>query len=476
VNRVPLRLRLTVVFSVAMALALFAGGLLLYGHMANSLDQGLNDGLRARVTDVSALISQADQGLAQSPANGLPGSSNGVAQVLDARGAIVDQSPGLPAGVPLLQADQLAQARSGPLIVPRAQVGGEWLRMLATPVSAQGRQLVIVVGAPLDVRDNALAELRQALLVGGPMALALVAFVGYLVAGAALRPVERMRARAALISANRPSERLPVPRSRDELGRLGETLNEMLGRLEVALEHERSFISNASHELRTPLTHLQAEVELALESPRSKAELLDALRAIGHDTDRLAQLAQDLLVLARVDHGALPVRLEATDLDDALRTVALRFERRAGDADRTIETDGAGLRWPVDRLRLEQAVANLIENALRHGAGPIRVVALRRGDLVELHVTDEGRGFPTDFLPRAFERFSRADESRGRGGAGLGLALVQALAAAHGGAASAANRPEGGADVWLSIPYVRTRPRSPSATGTESEALVPLHA
>jgi signal transduction histidine kinase len=355
----------------------------------------------------------------------------------------------------LLTPAQLAQVRRAPLLVPRSSSIHESVRLLATPVVAQGKRLVVVVGAPLDTRDGTLATVRTELLVGGPLALLLASLLAYLIAASALRPVERMRTRAAAISASRLSDRLPVPAARDEVSRLGETLNEMLGRLETALERERSFVADASHELRTPLAHVQAEIELALESPRGRAELEAALRSVGSETDRLSQLAEDLLLLARVDKGTLPIRLDEVRLDELLEAVAARFERRARDAARTVEvmTDGGSAR--VDRLRVEQALGNLIENSLRHGAGTIGVSAIRSGDSVELHVTDEGPGFAAEFADHAFERFARAEESRTSSGAGLGLAIVAAVATAHGGTARIVRAAGGGAEVAIRLPSPR---------------------
>jgi two-component system OmpR family sensor kinase len=448
VNRVPIRLQLTATFALAMAVVLAAGGFLLYHHLATSLDRTMAQGLRARAADVSALVRQADTGLRDSQLSA--GNGNGFAQVLDARGRIFDQTPAL-GRRPLLTPAQLAQARHAPLVIGRAARVSESVRLLASPVSAQGQRLVVVVGMPLETRDDALVTLRTELLVGGPTALLIASLIGYLIAAAALRPVERMRKRAAAISANRLSERLPVAPSQDEVARLGETLNEMLGRLETAVERERSFVADASHELRTPLAHLRAEVELALESPRKKDELETALRSVANESDRLSQLAEDLLLLARLDKGTVPIRREDVELDELVDGVALRFERRATEAGRTIERDGVGGRARVDRLRIEQALGNLIENALRHGARAVHVSASQDGGWLELHVADEGAGFPADFAPNAFERFSRANQSRGSGGTGLGLAIVAAVALAHGGTATAANTPGGGADVSVRI-------------------------
>jgi heavy metal sensor kinase len=451
VNRVPIRLRLTATFGLAMAIVLAAAGFLLYHHLAVSLDRTLAQSLRARAADIAALVQQAHPGLGSSQPGG--GNAIGFAQVLDAHGRIFDQTPAL-GRRPLLTTAQLARARHATLTLGSSARGSpsDRVRLLATPVIAQGQPLVVVVGVPLGTRDHALAALRTELLIGGPMALLLASLIGYLIAAAALRPVERMRTRAAAISANRLSERLPVARSQDEVARLGETLNEMLGRLETAVERERTFVADASHELRTPLAHLRAEIELALESPRGREELEAALRSVGNETDRLSQLAEDLLLLARIDKGSLPIRQEEIGLDELLDGVALRFLRRARDTGRTIESDGGGGRGRVDRLRIEQALGNLIDNALRHGAGAIRVSASQNADSLDLHVADQGPGFPSGFEEHAFERFSRANQSRNGGGAGLGLAIVAAVAQAHGGTATAANAPGGGAEISIRIP------------------------
>jgi two-component system OmpR family sensor kinase len=449
VTRLSLRARLTLIFSTAMALVLTVTGFVLYNHLAGSLDRTLNQSMRARTSDILALVRQADTGLRESRPSSSDRPGNGFAQVLDSRGRIFDETPGL-GPAPLLTPSQLRHARDGTLLVSRTRNAGDVVRLLASPVSAQGKRLVIVVGAPLDVRDEALSGLRGELFVGGPIALLLASLIGYLVAAAALRPVERMRVRANAISDRHLADRLPVPTTR-ELARLGETLNAMLDRIEAGVKRERGFLADASHELRTPVSLLRAEVELALEAPRSNDELVIAMRSIGEEADRLSQLAEDLLLLNRIDEGRLRLRRETIALDELLAGVATRFRRRAGETGRRIETDGSKLLVSVDRARLEQALGNLVENALRHGSGTIRLFCVLQETQLEIHVTDQGEGFPNAFAARAFERFSRADETRSSAGAGLGLAIVKAVAEAHGGTATSTNGQGGGADVWLSI-------------------------
>jgi two-component system OmpR family sensor kinase len=441
VSRLPLRLRLTLAFAAAMAVVLAATGAFLYFRVGSSLDEAIDEGLQARLADVSTLAVDGEAALGGSALD----SEESLAQVLGASGDVVDATPG--AEQPVLTLTEVAGLEPGEVI--RLERDGH--RLLATAQEPGSR--VVVVGASLEDRDEALRGLLGQLLLGGPAALLLASLLGYAIARAALRPVESMRSEAAGISAAEPGRRLPLPRARDEVGRLGETLNAMLARLEAALERERSFVANASHELRTPLASLKAELELALRRPRSPAELEQALRSAAAETDRLARLAEDLLVLARSDQGGLPLRRTSFPASHVLATVARRFAPAAEALDRSIEVQAPdGLRVVADELRLEQALGNLVANALEHGRGSVEVGAVEKGGQVEFHVLDEGPGFPPRFLPRAFERFSRADEARSGGGTGLGLVIVQVIARAHRGSAQAANRIGGGADVWLSIP------------------------
>ena len=465
-SRVPIRLRLTLAFAAAIAVVVAGGGWLFYHHLASSLDQTLDQGLRARSADVAALISQADPGLREAPPAPVAAATGTFAQVLDSRGRIHDETRGL-GSQPLLDPSQLARARDAPLTVERVHRLGTDVRLLAGPVPAQGQRFVLVVGAPLQSRDESLANVRDELLVGGPFALLLVCLIGYLVAGAALRPVERMRARAASITDEGLSERLPVPPARDEIARLGTTLNELLGRLERSVTRERGFIADASHELRAPLSLIRAEVDVAFDAPRTPGELEAALRSIGEEADRLSQLADDLLLLARFDEGELRLRREPVDAPVLLHDVAARFRRRTADSGRTFEVQATDVEVEADRLRLEQAIVNLVENALRHGAGTVRLTATPVSGGVEFEVSDEGAGFADGVADTAFGRFTRGDAARSSTGAGLGLAIVDAIAKAHGG--GVAIRPAGGGRVVLTLPAVAAaRTAQPPARAGEA--------
>jgi len=443
VRALPIRVRLTLAFAVVMAAVLAGMGSFVYVRVGNALitsvDQTLNLQAREAVGHASEGKSLVD-----------PDSTGGVtlAEFVTPTGAVTRS---IPAHLPMLVSQQqIARIAGGPAMrgsIERAN--GDW-RYLA--VRASGG--VVIVARSLEPREESLHRLFRELLFASPLALLLAALGGYGLAAAALRPVEAMRRRAAAVSATAPG-RLPVPPSRDEISRLATTLNEMLARLEAAFEHERQFVANASHELRTPLAMLRTELELALRRPRTHDELHDAVRSAAQETNRLSQLAEDLLLIARADQGALPLRTEPVGVGELLATVTERFARRGREHGQEIEARPTSAFVAADPARVEQALANLIDNALAHGAGAIDLFAVERDDVVELHVADEGEGFPAGFLDRAFDRFSRADEARTRGGSGLGLSIVALIAQAHGGSVGAANRPEGGADVWLALPRAR---------------------
>jgi two-component system, OmpR family, sensor kinase len=451
--RLPIRARLTLVSTVLMAVVLGALGAFLYLRFRADLMDAVDAGLRSRA---ETLVGRAEgPGGVLEEGGILIEAEEAFAQVLDAGGRVIESSPGVGPG-PLLDATDLADLRDPQIFQVLVPTREETVsaRLLAVPAS-DGR--VVVVGASLDDQQEALARLAALLFLVGPLAVVLAAGAAWLVAGAALRPVERMRAGAAAISASQPGRRLPVPGTGDEVARLAETLNGMLGRLEDALERERRFVDDASHEIRTPLANLRMELDLALRRSRRPEELERAVRSAAQETERLARLAEDLLVLARADRGRLPVRVEPVSVAEVVGSAAEAFAARAAEAGVTIEERvPEDLRANLDPLRMRQALGNLLDNALGHtppGGTVTMGAALADGSLA-FEVSDTGQGFSPGFLPRAFDPFTRPDASRSRphGGTGLGLAIVRAIAEAHGGVAEARNRPEGGAAVTLRIP------------------------
>jgi signal transduction histidine kinase len=436
VSRLPIRARLTAVFALAMVLVLAAAGLFVYLRLSDDLNETVDETLEARAAAFDTLAAEEDP-------------EEAFMQLLTAEGSL-DSEGG--AGVPALTPGELQRAAREQIVFDRPVPGIEGTaRVLAQPAGRGPDGAVVVAGQSLNDRDETLGGLVASFAIGGPIAVLLASLIGYGLATAGLRPVEAMRRRAAEVSLTGDDERLPLPAARDEVRRLGETLNDMLDRLRRAFDRERQFVADASHEMRTPIAVLKTELEGALRTAELRPIVRESLVAAIEECDHLAQLAEDLLVLARSADGQLPVRPERMDAAATLRRVRERFLDRAAQHDRRVDVEApAGLEVDADPLRLRQALGNLLDNALRHGTGDVVLCARHSDGGVELEVRDRGPGIPEDMRDSAFERFTRGDEARTRGGAGLGLAIVRAIAEAHGGRAELA--PESAATVRLWLP------------------------
>jgi signal transduction histidine kinase len=437
-RRLPIRLRLTAAFAAATLLVLAGTGLFVYLRLKSDLNESVTAALKSRAAAVASTHDAA--------AGAVGDPEEAFAQVLDAKGRLVDSANG--PRWPVLSQAELHRAAAGKRVLVERYVPGidGTPRLLARRAGAD----VVVVGQSLGDRDETLSGLVTSFAVGGPIAVLVASLLGYGLATAGLRPVEAMRLRARQVSLSGGDDTLPLPAAHDEIRRLGETLNEMLERLRGSFERERRFVADASHELRTPVAVIKTELEGALRSGGSDPAVTAALSAAVEECDHLAQLAEDLLVVARSGDGELPLRRETVDAGELLERVRQRFGDRADRAGRAIRLERGQDVWlDADPLRLQQAVGNLVDNALRHGEGEIVLRSAARNGLVELSVSDAGSGFPAGFEGRAFERFARGDGARTRGGSGLGLAIVKTIAEAHGGSAEIV--PGAGATVRISL-------------------------
>jgi signal transduction histidine kinase len=439
VSRLPVRVRLTAAFAVAMVLVLAGAGLFVYLRLKADLDESVTAGLHSRAGAVLA-ASSASAGAAGD-------AEEGFAQLLRPDGTVRDTSGGI-RGAALGRSEARRAAAGEELLVERKVPGIEG----TARVLAQGSGgSVVAVGQSLQDRDDTLSNVVASFAIGGPIAVILASLLGYALASAGLRPVEAMRRRAQEVSLAGGDERLPLPAAHDEVRRLGETLNEMLERLGRSFERERRFVADASHELRTPVAVIKAELEAALRAGGHDPQVHEALVASVEECDHLAQLAEDLLVIARATEAGVPVRPESLDLGELLDRVRGRFADRASERGRTIRVEaGDGGLVYADELRLRQALGNLVDNALRYGQGEIVLRSRGAASGLELEVSDEGPGFTPDFAERAFERFARGDLARTRDGTGLGLSIARAIAEGHGGRAEIV--PGGGATVRIWLP------------------------
>jgi signal transduction histidine kinase len=418
--------------------ALVAG--FVFIEVRKDLREAVEMGLEARAKTIRADADVIDE------RHGLIDADEAFAQVLGADGA-VDSSTRRVAGAPLLSARQLASV-DGPTFLDLRPPGLDSSRVLIVP-AADGRY--IVVGATLSNSQEALARLLELFAIALPVALVASSLIGWWLAGLALRPVTRMIDEADRISAAEPNRRLPVPETDPALERLAHALNATLDRLQQAYERERTFADNASHELRTPLTVLKAEVDTALAASRSREELEAALRSASTEIDHLCRIAEGLLVLARANGGTIPtVRAEAP-IDGLVEECLRAPRRRAAERCVSVRSSAPAVTVRLDPTRFRQALDNVVGNAIRHvpDGGTVIVTAIVEAGTVRVTVDDSGPGFREQTLAHAFEPFNR--EPGDDDGTGLGMAIASAIAEAHGGCASAVNRPQGGARVTLTF-------------------------
>jgi two-component system OmpR family sensor kinase len=449
----PIRIRLAGAVAVVTVLLVTVGGILFLRSFQHGLETSLDPGLHAQARALAHDLQANPMGVDLLRTTAGFATNDAVAQVLDPSGRVVANTREAGAA-PVLE---VPIAHPATAITARASIGRERepYRVLAQPVSADDRR-VVVVATSLEPTDAAVDRVRDALLLGGALAVVGTTLGAWVLAAAALRPVERMRRDAADISEHDRAARLNVPSTRDEIAALGTTMNQLLARLQGALNSQREFIADAGHELRTPLALLGTELELATARERSREQLVDSIRHAAVATDRLQHLADELLFLARDEDRDVPTGDPVPMVGVVAESVAA-FRARATERGvtfaPTIEGDPM---LPVAPAAFRRVVDNLLDNALRYApaGSTIEVRGRCEGADVVLEVLDRGPGFPVDFLPDAFERFSRADDARARtnGGTGLGLAIVRAVAVSHGGTAVAANRPAGGALVVVRLP------------------------
>ncbi len=478
-----IRLRLAIAFAVVtLIIALGAGALVLH-----TLDVSFN-----RASDIA--LSKRSPGMervlmkhrgmigfttsSRLAADLRPDSRVVVGQLITDSGH-VDTSMAPAGGTPIVSQTQLLAGTRGVVrftgSVPGVPVP---LRISVSPAPGLPGY-VLVVGMGFGNGTVVLDEVRRTFLVSLIPLTLLAGIAAYLLARAALAPVERMRQQAAVISERDSAVRLTVPDSGDEIASLGATINGLLDRMHIAIEKQRTFASDAGHELRTPLSILLVELELAQRKGRSPEELRRSIDAAHQEVERLSRLVEDMLLLARSDDERLSgaVLSEESDIGEVVgsainglrvnavnRSVELAYETNFDTLTQRGDVEQLGSLDPrvglpvalISPIQLRRVLDNLLANAIDHAPAGSTVtvrVNLMANDVV-FEVEDLGPGFPPEYLPLAFDRFRRPDAARSRseGGVGLGLAIVKQIVETHGGSVEALNKPSGGALVRFRVP------------------------
>jgi len=469
--RLSIRARLTLWYVLLLAVIVVAVGAFLLLRLRSDLVRAVDEGLSTRAAQIALGFSEQGGGeassgpggsqfqdVADSSLAGLPQAESG-AQLLDSGGWLLESAGDAIAESPLIGPEAVARALAGTTIRETLSTGSdrEPFRVLAIRLPGPGAPSVVVVATSLEETNRSIGRLAVLLLAAVPVALAAAAAGGWWLARAALRPVARMTKAASEIGAGTLDERIDVPAAADELQRLASTLNAMLGRLQAAVEQKRRFVGDASHELRSPLAVMRTELDVTLMDPSLPPVAREALASADEEVTRMSRLVDDLLVLARIDEGGLPLLLGRIDLREVAENAVSSMRVLAGARGIELSLEGSPAPTEADAARIEQVIVNLVGNAVKFTgpSGKVGVEVWSDEGGVGLTVRDTGPGIAPDLLPTIFDRFVRADRARSRadeGGSGLGLAICHEIVHAHGGRIWVESEPGRGSVFSFRIP------------------------
>ena len=432
-----LRARLTLWYTAVLAVILVLFGSIVYVSLSFNLTNQIENSLDRTADDILLTLSDGIPEDLAITLRALDLTSNVSVQILQNDGEIAWQSVNTPLSGSAFDPDNLSMDEN---VFSSRDILGVDYRVLTVPiVSTAGNEVIgyLQLGTSLTTVNLVAQTLLIMLLVGGLLAVIVAAIIGYIVAGAALSPLDQVTQTAIQItSADDLSRRIPLlGRQTDEVGKLIQAFNATMERLEGLFNTQKRFLADVSHELRTPLTAIRGNVDLIRQFGVADEESLDA---ISTEVDRLTRLVRDLLLLAQAETGKLPLSRDAVELDTLMLEVFRQAKVLAGERVNVRIGNEDQARVEGDRDRLKQVLLNVVANALEHApdGSEVRLALKCDGQLAELSVVDEGPGIPEDELSRIFERFYRRDPSRNRNkgsGAGLGLSIAYWITRHHGG-------------------------------------------
>jgi len=453
----PIGVKLTAWYAVWMAGAMCGLGILAFLSMRHSIHATVDEQLRDRMNAVQQTVDQSlRKGNVDILRRELDEDSElrpqiDLLQIWDDQGNLIYQSTPLKTtGLPPPGA---FSKRTNTI-----WIGEDPIRVLEAPVTVNQRLYRIQAAARMEEFYEALGKFRDRLLLFTPLALLLASGLGYWMSRRALAPVDQITQAAQQIGAQNLSARLTVPASGDELQRLAGTLNQMLQRIEVALDRVTRFSADASHELRTPITVMRTRAELALRRPRTAAEDRETVEQLHAELIRTSELLDNLMLLARADSGAEQLHPVPANIGDVLKDVLAQVTPIADQKGVSLQSSlpDHGIRVTGDPQLLQRLFLILIENAVKYTprSGLVSVALGTTNGTARIKVRDTGIGISEDDLPHIFDRFYRADKARSRelGGAGLGLSIGRWIAEAHGGSVDVESRVGVGSTFQVVLP------------------------
>jgi signal transduction histidine kinase len=453
--RLPVAARMAALTSGALIALLVLFGVSVHRQFGSVLREEVDRKLiEVALFEAVALEDARQQDLADLLLSGVDGrrvgydTSDFAVQLMSADGSVLAASQGLAGLDGLVRGGALVRVAAGVPVYGDATLKGRNHRFVGVSVDdSSGR--IVAVAEPIQNLTDAERALMAAYIPAAAAAGLLALIAGWWITKRSLAPLRTLAAEAEAIGALDLSQRLPAAPTSDEIGRLGMTLNRMLDRLDAALQRERQLTAEVGHELRTPLAIIRAELELLLDALTDK-ELPTGIESMLEEVDRTAGVIEDMLLLARADANVVLDRREGVDLGELARTVARRFSAVAASEGAALRASGEG-HIQGDARAIERAVANLVDNALRHTpeGGAVEIEVEQRDNGALLRVRDTGPGATSDGLATMFDRYARAGPRRGA--AGLGLSIVAAVAASHRGNVQARNSLEGGLEITVEL-------------------------
>lgn len=461
---VPLRLRITAWYAVLLAAIIASLGAFLVVRLRADLTRAIDHGLRPAAAQIRDDVRVEGIPEFRDSARTVLTGERAAGQLVTPDGVVRATFGDRVAERPMASHEWLAAALAGHQPVHSSALGPrrDDFRLTELGVEHGGQRYVIVAAQSLEPVDRSVGRVVVLLLFAGPAALLATALGGWWLARRSLRPIEKMTGTAEGIGVDRLGDRVPIPRSNDEVAHLARTLNTMLDRIEAGVEGQRRLVADTSHELRTPLATMRSEIDVSLRTDHLSLAARDVLLSAREEVDRMARTVDDLLTLAAVDDGVLGLRVQDTELATLAETVADALESMAGLRNVTVERDGPPVTVLADPVRLGHAIRNVVENALEFSppGGIVRITTSHvQGTTGRLVVEDDGPGVPSALRERVFDRFFRVDPSRSRatGGSGLGLAITREIVEAHDGRVHAEGREHGSAFV-LDVPSAAATP------------------
>jgi heavy metal sensor kinase len=433
IKRLPIRIRLTIWYSLIVAAALVLFTVVAIWMMRQSILVTVDEQLVDEANAVQALLDNATPGFRdQVRAHAELQAGSSLIQVSDESGEFVYRSPRL-------------QAVNFPVRYPQKRKfvtirsGHHPLRVYAARTISNGRPFTIQVAGDMDDYFEAVDRYQLLLLIGIPVLLSAATLGGHWMSRRALTPVDEITRAAQEISPTDLAARVALPGTRDEIERLAETLNAMLQRIDSAFKQMKQFTADASHDLRTPIALIRTRAEITLRKPRTDDEYRQALTEIVSETERLSALINNLLLLARTDIGAEALRLSRVDLCDIAREAAAqgRTLAESRNIDWAQMFPESSLWIGADAEALRRLLLILIDNAIKYTPqyGAVCIRAGNSDGKAYIEIVDTGIGISAKDLPHIFDRFYRSDSGRSRdlGGFGLGLSIGHWIARSHQG-------------------------------------------